>query len=179
MTLTVEPHLRCHAEAVSRQEDFVASDPPPDHTGSPNRLWPGQRPKEESRSWHTPFGSRAYLIPFSVKFGSLALRISIQRHAAVVTARTAVAASWRVEGICSKLRASRSASLEAKTRKEPFCLSRLTNVTCIQHIYRYPDLSIFWGASIHVPRSKNPCAEFHYPCHPYGEVGNSTVRYSL
>jgi hypothetical protein len=109
----------------------------------------------------------------------VALRISIQRHAAVVTARTAVAASWRVEGICSKLRASRSASLEAKTRKEPFCLSRLTNVTCIQHIYRYPDLSIFWGASIHVPRSKNPCAEFHYPCHPYGEVGNSTVRYSL
>ena len=108
LTLTVEPHLRCHAEAVSRQEEIVASDLPPDHSGSPNRLWPGQRPKEESRSWHTPFGSRAYLIPFSVKFGSLALRISIQRHAAVVTARTAMVAIWRVEGICRKLRASRS-----------------------------------------------------------------------
>ena len=113
LTLTVEPHLRCHAEAVSRQEEIVASDLPPDHSGSPNRLWPGQRPKEESRSWHTPFGSRAYLIP-----STGVLRISIQRHAAVVTARTAVAAIWRVEGICRKLSASRSAALEAKTRNE-------------------------------------------------------------
>ena len=97
MTLTVEPHLRCHTEAVSTQEDFVASEPPPDHSGSPNRLWPRQRPKEESRSWHTPLWlSKEYETGF---------RISIQRHhpAAVVTARTETLASSRVEGIAGSL----------------------------------------------------------------------------